>query len=160
MQVPWKHNHAYIKAGIDEAVRISKTVTPSPPVVPYTWYRYHAEPAPDPHAGQLLSPKDAKLQFQFPLTLPGVKQLIIWGDEHSNSTKEVALAQWLKSNAAAFKTPETLLSREAGTGKDILRKGESATLQHYFPQSVASSRPPAKPIARDGPIPPYTSCTL
>eukprot|EP01043_Picozoa_sp_COSAG02_P043187 COSAG02_NODE_3739_length_6303_cov_12.797228_1_plen_55_part_10 len=33
-----------------------------------------------------------------------VKQLIIWGDEHSNSTKEAALAQWLKSNAAAFKT--------------------------------------------------------
>eukprot|EP01043_Picozoa_sp_COSAG02_P043192 COSAG02_NODE_3739_length_6303_cov_12.797228_6_plen_160_part_00 len=159
MQVPWKHNYAYIKAGIAEAVRISKTVTPSPPVVPYTWYRYHAEPAPDPHAGQLLSPQDAKLQFQFPLTLPGVKQLIIWGDEHSNSTKEAALAQWLKSNAAAFKTPETLLFPGTGMDRDI-RKGESAALPHYFPKVVAASRPPAKPIARDGPIPPYTSCTL
>ena len=77
-----------------EAVRISKTVEPSPPVVPYTWYRYHSEPAPDPHATQLLTPQDAKLQFQYPLTLPGVNSVIIWGDENTNATKEAALSQW------------------------------------------------------------------
>lgn len=50
---------------------ISKTVHPSPPVVPYTWYRYHEEPAPDPHAGQLLTGQDAQLQFQCVPTVDG-----------------------------------------------------------------------------------------
>jgi hypothetical protein len=70
--VPRAHNKAYIKAGVEEAVRISKLVTPSPAVVPYAWYRYHSEPAPDPRALELLSPKDAELEFKYPLSLPGV----------------------------------------------------------------------------------------
>ena len=52
---------AYVKAGVAEAVRISGLVSPSPVVVPYTWYRYHSEPAPDPHALELLTSKDAEL---------------------------------------------------------------------------------------------------
>ena len=52
---------AYVKAGVAEAVRISGLVRPSPVVVPYTWYRYHSEPAPDPHALELLTSKDAEL---------------------------------------------------------------------------------------------------
>ncbi len=161
-QVPWKHNHAYVKAGIAEAVRISKTVTPSPPVVPYTWYRYHKEPAPDPHAGQFLSPKDAKLQFQYPLTLPGVKRVIIWGDEHSNATAETALTQWLKANAESFKAPKTdSLSERANSDSSENSKVEGSAPRPYSRYSpVSTSRPPAKPIPRDGPIPPYTSCTL
>ncbi len=50
-----------MKAGVAEAVRISGLVSPSPVVVPYTWYRYHSEPAPDPHALELLTSKDAEL---------------------------------------------------------------------------------------------------
>ena len=70
--VPRAHNKAYIKAGVEEAVRISKLVTPSPAVVPYAWYRYHSEPAPDSRALELLSHKDAELEFKYPLSLPGV----------------------------------------------------------------------------------------
>ena len=139
-----------------EAVRISKTVEPSPPVVPYTWYRYHSEPAPDPHATQLLTPQDAKLQFQYPLTLPGVNSVIIWGDENTNATKEAALSQWLKANAAAA---------EEGQGVVEGDEGDAQTRMHDFPRTpraaaIAEGRPAPAPIARDGPIPPYTSCTL
>jgi hypothetical protein len=172
---------------VAEAVRISKTVEPSPPVVPYTWYRYHSEPAPDPHATQLLTPQDAKLQFQYPLTLPGVNSVIIWGDENTNATKEAALSQWLKANAAAFKAPpeqqglselahaatasvlkdagEGGAAAEEGQGVVEGDEGDAQTRMHDFPRTpraaaIAEGRPAPAPIARDGPIPPYTSCTL
>ena len=102
---PFLHNRAYVTAGITEAVRISKLVAPSPLVVPYTWYRYHSEPAPDAHALEFLTAKDTELQFSYPLTLPGVKQLIIWGDEGSNATKEAILKAWIKVNADVFNPP-------------------------------------------------------
>jgi hypothetical protein len=161
--VPFAHNKAYVKAGIAEAVRISKLVTPSPPVVPYVWYLYHGEPMPDPHADQLLTKKDAVLQFHYPLTRPGVEQLIIWGDDHHNASEVAALKAWFKTNAAAF--------LDAGQGDDSGGDGtgehqESAEGGHEG-TSVATAKEagtgagaPRPPIPRDGPIPPYTGCTL
>ena len=157
--VPHAHNEAYIKAGVAEAVRISKLVTPSPPVVPYTWYRYHSEPAPDPHARELLTPRDAMLQFKFPLSLPGVKQLIIWGDEGSNATREADLKTWLATNADAFdgSRPDSLLKNVDGQGRGAAGQ---TTQRPAASAGNAAARPPAASVPRDGPIPPYTVCSL
>ena len=109
---------------------------------------------------------------RYPLTLPGVKQVIIWGDEHSNATKEAELVRWFKANEAVFEAPdarEEVPERASTINLDaIVRKGDDTvvrTQQRHLPRALggargAARRPPAQPIPRDGPIPPYTSCTL
>ena len=165
--VPFAHNKAYVDAGIAEAVRISKLVTPSPPVVPYVWYLYHGEPAPDPHAGHLLTKKDAMLQFHYPLTNPAVQQVIIWGDDHHNASRVAALKTWFKTNAAAFGEDDGDAddgAHEQGQREEMpdssSRQGQQGQQQRGQRSATGDTGVPHPPIPRGGPIPPYTRCTL
>ena len=117
------------------------------------------EPAPYPHARELLTPRDAMLQFKFPLSLPGVKQLIIWGDEGSNATREADLKTWLATNADAFdgSRPDSLLKNVDGQGRGAAGQ---TTQRPAASAGNAAARPPAASVPRDGPIPPYTVCSL
>ena len=74
--------------------------------------------------------------------------MIIWGDEQHNASKQTALKQWSKANAAVF-----------GMGDDD-GGGEASMSTVGPPEPQKASRQPTKPIPRDGPIPPYTRCSL
>ena len=79
--------------------------------------------------------------------------MIIWGDEHSNATKEADLKGWFEKNAAVFGEPDVgRTPPAAGVATPRPRLGGS--------RDGAAARPPAVPIPRGGPIPPYTVCSL
>ena len=77
--------------------------------------------------------------------------MIIWGDEGSNTTKETNLIGWFKANAGAFAPPAA--DAFADNSEGDLAVAALRTAQ-------TGGRPPVAPIPRDGPIPPYTTCTL
>ena len=79
-----------------------------------------------------------------------MERVIIWGDEQHNASKQTALKRWSKTNAAVFG------ASTAGDGGG----GEASVPAAGPPEPQKASEEPAKPIPRDGPIPPYTRCSL